>query len=168
MIKFGKSLLEYEKKLIEFERKRTMLYLSKLNKQKIWINIWREKEDELISGVVTAIINGELKNKKHYILGGEFSFDGNKYYSIDDIFAVSFKSFSLDDENYKKDCAKMFSSSIFGDEASSKSNIIFSWTDLQPQDFNIKTTSEIGSQFTGEFRSYNIRYYEAIAKSLRG
>ena len=66
MIKFGKSLIEYENKLIEFERKRTILYLSKLNKQKIWINIWCDKQNELISGIVETIINGELKNNKHY------------------------------------------------------------------------------------------------------
>ena len=166
MIKFGKSLLEYEKKLIEFERKRTILYLSKLNKQKVWINTWREKKNKLISGIVEIIINGELKNNKHYILGGKFSFDGNKYYSINEIFAISFRPFSLDDENFKKNWANMFNSSIYGDETNTKGDILFSWTDLQPQDFNIKSVSEIGSEFTGEFRRYNISYYELIAKSL--
>ena len=168
MIKFGKSLLEHEKKLIDFERKRTILYLSKLNKQKIWLNIWRGKENELCSGVVEAIINGEIRNNKHYILGGKFSFDNNTYYSINDVFAISFKPFSLDDENFKKDWANMFNSSVFGDEANSKSYILFSWTDLQPQDFNVRTPSEISSEFTGEFRGYNTRYFEAIAKSSKG
>ena len=101
-------------------------------------------------------------------MGGEFSFDNNIYYSINDVFAVSFKPFSLDDENFKKDCANMFNGAIYGHESESKSKILFSWTDLQPQDFNVSTPSEIGSKFTGEFRRFNTRYYEMIAKSIRG
>ena len=168
MIKFGKSLVEYEKKLIEFERKRTILYLSKLNNQKIWVNIWRDKENQLISGVVNAIINGDVKNNKHNSLGGRFSFNNDTFYLINDVFAISFKSFSLDDEKFKKDCANMFNSSIYGDESESKSDILFSWTDLQPQDFNISTPVNKEAEFTGEFRSFNIRYYESIAKALKG
>lgn len=163
MIKFGKSLLEYEKKLIEFERNRTILYLSKLNNQKIWINIWHDKENEIISGIVKNILNGTIKNNKHFLLGGSFSLN-DKYYSINDVFAISFKPFTLKDEDW----ANMFNSSIYGDESNSKSNILFSWTDLQPQDFNMKTPSEIGAEFTGEFRRFNTHYYEIIAKSLRG
>lgn len=167
-MKFGKSLLEYEKQLIEFERKRTILYLSKFNNQKIWINLWRGKENEIISGIVKSIINGTIKNKKHYLLGGKFSFNNDDFYLIKDVFAISFNSFSLEDEDFKKDCANMFNSSIYGDESVSKSKILFSWTDLQPQDFNVKTPSEKGVEFTGEFRSFNTRYYEHIAKSIRG
>lgn len=168
MIKFGKSLLEYERCLIEFERKRTILYISKLNNKKIWINIWRDDKNEIISGIVEAIINGTIKNDKHLLLGGEFRLNNDKYYIIKDVFAISFRPFSLEDEDFKKDWANMFNSSIYGDEAESKSNILFSWTDLQPQDFNAKTSSEIGQEFTDEFRCFNTRYYNILAKSLRG
>lgn len=166
MIKFGKSLVEYEKKLIEFERKRTILYLSMLNNKKIWIDIWKGKESDIISGIVRVVRNGEIKNNKHLLLGGRFSFNNDMFYSINDIFALSFKPFSFKDEKYKTEWAKMFNSSVYGDESELKSDVLFSWTDLTPQDFNQNTLVDKSVEFTAEFRSFNTRYYEALAKSL--
>ena len=168
MIKFGKSLREYEKKLIEFERKRTLLYISKLNNQKIWIDIWRGKESKIVSGIVKSIINGKTVKNKNYLLGGEFSFNDGTYYSINDVFTISFKPFSLDDKNIKREYANMFNSSIYGDESASQSNILFLWADLQPQDFSKSTPLDKESKFTSEFRSFNTRYYEIIASVLKG
>ena len=167
MIKFGKSLTEHERRLIEFERKRTILYLSMLNKQPVWINIWYEKQNMVISGVVKSIINGTVKKNKHLLLGGRFSLDGDNYFSIDHIYAVGFRPFSLEDKDFENDWANSFNSSIFGDEAESKSDILFSCTDLKPQDFNENTPLDREALFTGEFRSFNIRYYEIIAKIFK-
>ena len=135
------------------------------NNKMIWIDIWRGKESEIVNGIVKVIINGEIQNNKHLILGGRFSFNKEVFYSINDIFALSFNSFSIKDEKYKNECAKMFNSSIYGDETKLKSDVLFSRTDLRPQDFNIKTLIDQGAEYTGEFRGFNTHYYETIAKT---
>lgn len=163
MIKFGKSLVKYEQKIIEFERKRTILYLSKFNKKKIWVNTWIGKENELISGIVKTILVGNAESNESYLLDCKFSFDEENYILFKDIFAISFKPFSLDDNNF----AAMFNSSIYGNESELEGDIIFSLTDLIPQDFSSKTPIELGNEFSGEFRSFNTRYYELISKSMR-
>ncbi len=162
MIKFGKTLVEHERRIIEFERKRVILYLSKLNDQEIWVNLRHKEKSIIINGVVKRIINGTVKKDKHFILGGKFNIDNDFHYPIEDIFAISFKPFSLEDEDYKKDYGYSFSSSILGDEAESRSDIMFSWTDLKPQIFNYNKDS----MFTGELRKFNTRYYEIIADTL--
>lgn len=162
MMKFGSSLVEYERQIIEFERKRTILYLSKLCNQKVWINIRRKKQNEVISGIVKNIINGTLKKNKHLLLGGEFSINKDNYYSIDDIFAISFKPFSLEDAT-REDWDISFRSYILGNEAESDSDILFSSTDLKPQDFNDRPRID---ELTGEVREFNTRYYEIIATAL--
>ena len=101
MIKFGKLLVEHERRIIELERKRTILYLSKLNHQELWINIFNHQENIVVNGIVNSIINGKVKKNKHFILGGEFSIGNDSYYLIEDIYAISFKPFSLENENYK-------------------------------------------------------------------
>ncbi len=166
MIKFGKTLAEYERRIIEFERKRIILYLSKLNHQEIWDNVRHKEENIIINGIVKSIINGAVKKNKHFILGGKFKIDTDFYYLIEDIFAISFTPFSLEDKDFKKGWGDSFSSSILGDEAESRSDIMFSWTDLKPQDFNDNTISDQSSMFTGEFRKFNTRYYEIIADTL--
>jgi len=158
MIKFGKSLREYGKRLIEFERKRTILYMSKFNNKKVWILICNEKERNVISGIVRSVINS-----RRDLLSGKFSFERDTFYSINDIDAISFKQFSINSEDF----VHFYSSWFYGDEAELESDILFSRTDLQPQDFNVKTPSEFGAQFTGIFRRFNTRFYEILSKSFR-
>jgi hypothetical protein len=167
MIKFGQSLVEHERCLIEFERKRLILYLSKLNNLKLWINIRHENQNIIISGIVESIINGAVEKNKHFLLGGEFSLNNENCYLINDIYAVSFIPFSFEDEYFKRAWADSFNSSIYGNESELTSNILFSGTDLKPQDFNNKTPSDQAAQLTCEFRKFNTRYYEIIAEFIK-
>lgn len=164
MIKYGKTLEKYERSLIKLERIRTVLYISKLINKNIWISLWSgDKKSIIVHGIVKSIINGSVKNNKHFILGCNFSFDDDCYFSIDDIFAISFKPFSTDNP----DMADFFNNYYYGSNAELKSDIIFSLSDLEPQDFNQKTPSELGAEFTGEFREYNTRYYEILAQAMK-
>jgi len=164
MLKFGKSLIEYERQIIEFERKRTILYLSKYNHQELWINLIVEERRIVINGIINSIINGKVKKNKHLMLGGKFSFENNTYYPIEDIYAISFKPFSLEDDNFKKGWGDSFSSSILGDESELENDILFSSTDLKPQDFNT-TNRDQSFILIGEFRKYNTRYYKKLAEA---
>ncbi len=167
MIKFGRSLVDHERRLIELERKRLILYLSKLNNIKLWVNIWHEKQNIIISGIVESIINGTVKKNKHFLLGGKFNLYNGIDYSINDIYTISFTPFSLEDEYYNKAWVDSFNSSIYGDESELTSNILFSETDLKPQDFNHKTPLDQESQLTCDFRKFNTRYYEIIAEFIK-
>ncbi|MBI5100593.1 MAG: hypothetical protein HZB33_01970 [Nitrospirae bacterium] len=167
MIKFGKGLVEHERKLIEQERKRAILFLSKINNLKIWINIWIEHDRKVISGVVNSIINGTYKKNKHLLLGGRFSFDDNVEYLFDDIYAISFEPFSLEEEAFRKDWIVNFNSSIYGDEANRSCFVLFSDTDLKPQNFNVNTPLDQFVPFGGVFRNFNSRYYEIISRALK-
>jgi hypothetical protein len=164
MIKYGKSLEKYERSLIRLERIRTMLYISKLVNQNIWINLWSgSKNSVIVHGIVKSIINGSVKNNKHFIQGCTFSFDDDCFFTIDDIFAISFKPFSTD----SPDLADFFNNYLYGSNVELKSEILFSLSDLEPQDFNQKTPSELGAEFTGNYRKYNTRYYEILAQTIK-